>query len=148
MNSKPLDEINSQIDTQLAGVIRTSTVTVQPGLYAYLQVQTLAESGAHFLVARDRDEVTVVTEERNVARTEHQGEVKWFKLIEIRVSQPFVAKGFIAAITTALAGCGLNVLVVSTYSKDYFLVREEAITSAISALKDLGFPVSSAQETV
>jgi hypothetical protein len=50
--------------------------------------------------------------------------VKWFKLPEIKVSQPFVAKGFPEKVTGIVAGEGLNILIISTFSKDYALVRE------------------------
>ena len=122
-------------------VVRTSEVVVHQGRYAYLKVQK-AGPGDHFLVARDADEVTVVTEERNVASTEHSESTHWFLLMEIRVSMPFVAKGFLAKVTGTMADVDLNVLVVSTYSKDYIMVREEGRTTAIAALRQAGFPVS------
>lgn len=96
----------------------------------------------HFLVARDGDETTVVTEERHVASVLFEEEVKWFRLIEIQVSLPFLAKGFIAAVTRALADRDLNVLVVSTFSKDYLLIREEGADEALAALRALGFPLA------
>lgn len=99
-------------------VVRTSEVVVHPGRYAYLKARQ-AEPGEHFLVARDADEVTVVTEERNVASTEHSESTHWFVLMEIRVSMPFVAKGFLARVTATMADVDLNVLVVSTYSKQH-----------------------------
>lgn len=123
-------------------VIRSSQVIVRQGRYAYLKAEALVELGEHFLVAQDADEVTVVTEEANLGEADFAEAVTWFRLIEVRVSQPFLAQGFIARITKAVADQGLNVLVVSTFSKDYFLVREESAETAIDALRDLGFPVS------
>jgi len=122
-------------------VVRTSEVVVHRGRYAYLKARQ-AGPGDHFLVARDADEVTVVTEERNVASTEHTESTHWFVLMEIRVSMPFVAKGFLAKVTATMADVDLNVLVVSTYSKDYIMVREEGRATAIAALRQAGFPVS------
>ena len=129
-------------DAKLNEVIRTSRVVVRRGRYAYLRTEAETASARHFLVARDEDEVTIVTEEANLAKTSFEEQVGWFKLVEVRVSQPFVAKGFIARVTQAIAERDLNVLVVSTFSKDYFLVREEHMDTAISALRDLGFPLS------
>ena len=129
-------------------VIRSSEVIVRSGRYAYLKAGPPAdrgepvELGAHFLVARDADEITVVTEEANLGALDLADAVKWFRLIEIRVSQPFAAPGFIARVTRAIADRGLNVLAVSTFSKDYFLVREESTDTAVAALRDVGFPVS------
>ena len=123
-------------------VIRSSQVVVRRGRYAYLRSEEPVELGEHFLVARDADEVTVVTEEANLGGAAFADAAKWFRLIEVRVSLPFVAQGFIARITKAVADRGLNVLVVSTFSKDYFLVREEQGPTAIEALEALGLPVS------
>ena len=122
-------------------VVRTSEVVVRQGRYAYLKARRVGP-GDHFLVARDADEVTVVTEERNVGSTEHSESTQWFVLMEIRVSMPFVAKGFLAKVTETMAEVDLNVLVVSTYSKDYIMVREEGRAMAIAALRQAGFPVS------
>jgi len=129
-------------EASLNDVIRSSRVVVRRGRYAYLKARTLPEHEHHFLIARDQDEITVVTEEANLPQTSFEDDVKWFKLIEIRVSQPFVAKGFIACITDAIAERDLNVLVVSTFSKDYFLVLEESMETAVTALRDLGFLLS------
>lgn len=132
--------MNSE-DVGLAEVISSSQVLVRSGRYAYLKVPSVPDLENHFLVSRDLDEITVVTEESNFAKTSFEEHTKWFTLIEIQVSQPFVTKGFIASISGAIAERDLNVLVVSTFSKDYLLVREESKQSAVAALRDLGFSV-------
>ena len=128
-------------DFSLAAIIKNSRVIVHKGRYAYLKAKEKSLN-RHFLISQDKDEITVVTEEKNVAKTPHEKEVKWFKLIEIKVSKPFAAKGFIAAVTKTISDKGLNVLVASTFSKDYFLVREETYKAAVSALEELGFKVN------
>jgi len=92
--------------------------------------------GDHFMVSEDEDEVTIVTKEKLEKKSEGP-----FTLIEVRPEKPFQEVGFIAKITKALADKGLNVLVVSTYSKDYFLVRCEELSKAQIVLSDLGFEV-------
>jgi len=124
-------------------VVRTSQVFVHQGRYAYLKVRQVGP-GDHFLVASDADEITVVTEECNVSSTEYSASTQWFVLIEVRVSMPFVAKGFLARVTGLMADADLNVLVVSTYSKDYIMVREEGRDTAIAVLRQAEFPVSEA----
>ena len=121
-------------------VIKSSKVIVHSGRYAYLKAQETAINN-HFLVSKDKDEITVVTEEANVPNVQYGEDVKWFKLIEIKVSLPFLAKGFLAKVTKTIAYEDLNVLVVSTFSKDYILVREETYEVAVEALKKVGFPV-------
>ncbi len=124
-------------------VVRTSQVFVHQGRYAYLKVRQVGP-GDHFLVASDADEITVVTEECNVSSTEYSASTQWFVLIEVQVSMPFVAKGFLARVTGLMADADLNVLVVSTYSKDYIMVREEGRDTATAILRQAGFPVSEA----
>ena len=140
MRSDKECDLNSE-DAGLAEVISSSQVFVRPGRYAYLKVPSVPDLGDHFLVSRDQDEITVVTEESNLAKISFEEYTKWFTLIEIQVSQPFVTKGFIASISGAIAERDLNILVVSTFSKDYLLVREESKQSAVAALRDLGFSV-------
>jgi hypothetical protein len=129
-----------KLDNKLAEIIKTSKIVVHPGRYAYLKAGE-TEINNHFLVAKDKDETTVVTEEKNIKNTDYEKDVKWFKLVEIKVSAPFVAKGFLAKVTKTVADKGLNVLVVSTFSKDYILVREETWETAIEALEKVGFPI-------
>lgn len=124
----------------LEDVIKTSAVVVHPDRYAYLQCAHV-QHDSHFLVSRDNDELTVVTKESNVATTPHIKSEKWFRLIEIRVSVPFITKGFLAKVTKTIADERLNVLVVSTFSKDYILVRDETHGVAVEALRKVGFPV-------
>ena len=121
-------------------VIKSSKVIVHKGRYAYLKAKEI-EINNHFLISKDEDEITVITEEKNVPEVNYEKEVKWFKLIEIKVSIPFLAKGFLAKVTKTIADQDLNVLVVSTFSKDYILVREETYEIAVKALKKVGFPV-------
>ncbi len=129
------------MNEELLTEIKASQIIVKPGRYAYLKADSLVETKGHFLVSQDQDEITVVTKEENLGTVEHSDEVKWFKLCEVKVSKPFLVKGFIAAITGAIANADLNVLVVSTFSKDYILVREETAPKAINALEVLGFAV-------
>ena len=49
----------------LGKVIKSSKVIVHKGRYAYLKSKN-ASLGKHFLVAQDKDEVTIVTEEKNI----------------------------------------------------------------------------------
>lgn len=125
----------------LEEIISSSKIIVHKGRYAYLKTRE-KDLGKHFLVTQDKDEITIVTEEKNVAETRYEKAEKWFKLIEITVSQPFIAKGFLAKVTKTIADKGLNVLVVSTFSKDYLLVREETYQSAVEALKEIGFSIT------
>ena len=128
------------INASLDEVIKSSKVFVHRGRYAYLKAPETAINN-HFFISKDKEEITIVTEEKNVPNVKYDKDVKWFKLIEIKVSLPFLAKGFLAKVTKTIADKELNVLVVSTFSKDYILVREETSDIAVKALKKVGFPV-------
>ena len=129
--------------TTLEEEIAWSEIIIQPWRYAYLKTDTQI-LGDHFLVSKDADEVTIITEEKNIAWVQYTEATKRFILLEIRPKTPFLAVGFLAAVTRAIADQELNILVVSTYSKDYILVKEEWNDKAIVALKGLWFSIKKA----
>jgi hypothetical protein len=129
MGSESLDEI-----------IKSSPVLVHKERYAYLKGEA-EQIHEHFMISKDNDETTIVTKEKNLLEIKYQDEVKWFKLFEFKVSIPFLAPGFLAKISKTISDEGLNILLISTFSKDYALIREEHYELAIKALKDIGFLV-------
>jgi hypothetical protein len=113
---------------------------VQPGNYIYAKVSSINDIKSHFLVSRDLDEITVVTTEDKIPSLQLIERNKdLYRLIALNVLVPFYSVGFIATVCDALANAGMNVLVVSTYSKDYILVREDLIDEGIRSLLSLGF---------
>ncbi|MBM2820742.1 MAG: hypothetical protein HW405_502 [Candidatus Berkelbacteria bacterium] len=92
------------------------------------------------MISKDADEITVVAEEKNLENLEIiERNKEDYKLIALKVSLPFYAVGFLATVTSAIAKEGMNVLVISTYSKDYILVKEENIVKVEQILLKLGF---------
>lgn len=91
------------------------------------------------MVAKDGDEITVVTEGQDLAKLKviEKNRNAW-KLIALKLAKPFMA-GTLAAINTACAKNSLNNLVVSTYSKDYLLVKKSQLKKVKAALSRLGF---------
>ncbi|MBT3406540.1 ACT domain-containing protein [Candidatus Woesearchaeota archaeon] len=128
-------------ETTLDEVIKSSPVTVLAGRYAYLKGED-TNIRNHFLISKDKDETTIITEEANIKDTKYEKEVKWFKLFEFKVSIPFLAPGFLAKISKTIADKGQNILLVSTFSKDYALIREEHLDLAIKAFQEVGFEVN------
>lgn len=121
-------------------IIAESSFHVEPGLYVYTKVSETPASGDHFLVTRDADEITVVTRDVNVDQLKLIERNKDdYRLIAMNVSVPFYSVGFLATVSDAIAGKGLNVLIVSTYSKDYLLIKKDVLEKAKQALLDLGF---------
>jgi hypothetical protein len=128
--------------TSLEQVIKESRVHLNPGRYAVATVKYIDSIGPHFAISQDDSEITVITEEENMSLIEPERVERWFKLIEIRVAKPFNAPGFLATIAGCMADRGLNVFIVSTFSKDYVLLREREITIGVAALASAGFQTS------
>ena len=92
------------------------------------------------MVTRDRDEITVVTREENMDSLDLIKQNKdFYVLIALNVSIPFYSVGFLATVSTAIASAGMNILIVSTYSKDYIMVRYDSCEKAQEVLLGLGF---------
>ena len=109
----------------LDDVIRASPVEAHPDRFAVIKARRTDSLNGFFMVCRDADETTVIAPEGNLPADDVVAEEKWFRLLAVRVSTPFGAPGFLAAISTAIAQAGINILVVSTFSKDYVLLRED-----------------------
>jgi hypothetical protein len=124
-------------NNKIKKVISESTVIIHKERYAYLRANE-TEIKNHFMISRDEQETTIITKEENLPNTKFNEVEKWFKLIEVDLSVPFTA-GFVAAITKIVADAGCNAPAISTFSKDYILVRENQIEDATQALKKAGF---------
>jgi hypothetical protein len=110
------------------------------GRYIVVKVKTSPPIDDHFMVSKDQDEITVVTKEENLGKLDLIEKNKDFYVaFELKISLPFYAVGFLAAVTGAMGDRGMNNLVISTYSKDYLFVRVEHLEKATQALLDLGF---------
>ncbi|MBI5159276.1 ACT domain-containing protein [Candidatus Micrarchaeota archaeon] len=90
-----------------------------------------------FATIQDGKEITCVVEEsefdcRNVVECE-----KGFRLFSFDGVLPFSLVGFIARVSSALAGEGVSIFVVSAFSTDHFLVKEKDFEKAVKALEQL-----------
>jgi len=123
----------------LNGVLRTSRFEIMPGVYGYATVSEYPSPDKCFVISTDRDEITVVAQVEQLDRQQViERHPEDFGLIALHVAVPFYDPGFLASITSALAKRGLNVLIVSTFSKDYVLVRVDRVSVASDALLELG----------
>ena len=131
------------MNDELRAVIQKSTLQVQNGIYVYAKVAKKPKENKHFMVSQDKDEITVVTREENLVDLDLiERNKENYKLIALDISVPFYAVGFLAAVSSAIANAGMNILIVSTYSKDYIMVREKHLNKAKEVLKKLGFKES------
>lgn len=124
-------------------MIAQSTFAIMEGDYVYAQVKSCPpDIGEHFMVTRDADEITVVTTTEKLlllADIVIECNRDDYKLLALNVSVPFYSVGFLAAVGDAFAREGLNILFVSTYSKDYLMVRADLQDKAREILLQLGF---------
>lgn len=120
-------------------IIKESTFKAEEERFAYAKVSEVSNAEKHFMVTRDSDEITVVTKEENLCSLNIKEKNKdFYKLIALNVSVPFYCVGFLASISAAMAGEGMDILIVSAYSKDYIMVKEDNLEKAVSVLSNLG----------
>lgn len=128
------------MNDELKKIIRQSSFEVQKGRFVYTKVRSAPNVKNHFMVTGDKDEITVVTREENIGDLDLIERSKDnYSLIVLNVSVPFYSVGFLAAVSGAIAKGGMNILIVSTYSKDYIMVKEERLKKAREVLLSLGF---------
>ncbi len=135
MPTTPLSSID------LHRVIRSTHMCIASERFAYLRVKRLPDPVDHLMCFSCGDDKTVVTRESRIHDSDHSAIEAWFRLIEFRIPTPFETPGFLAAIASALAGEGINLLIISTFPHDYVLVRDRELKRATAALQSLGFQI-------
>lgn len=130
----------STMNPELQNIIQNSSFTVEPGIFVYTKARSVPVSAKHFLITQDRDEITVVTERQNLSEIDMIERNKDdYVLIALNVSIPFYSVGFLAAVSNKIAEVGMNILIVSTYSKDYIMVKYDLLEKAKGVLLNMGF---------
>ena len=122
---------------ELREILQNSKFIVSENLYSVAQVTEECDFTKCFLVSRDEIEITVIYKQ-NISIGGVLEEKRNYVLIGINVAVPFYAAGFIATIGQCLAKQNIPILVVSTYSRDYFLVSNSDLKNTIITLKTLG----------
>ncbi|MCR4334910.1 MAG: ACT domain-containing protein [archaeon] len=128
------------MNSELKEEIKNTVVKIHPSRFAYLQSSN-TQNDSYFLATKDNDEITFIVEEKNIEKFDFQKINKWFKLIEFKITKPFLCVGFLAAVSKTISEKGMNILIVSTFSKDYILIKEEELEKAREALKETGFAI-------
>lgn len=131
------------MNKEIAKIIKAGSFQIQSGKYIYTKVTEFPNSGNHFMISKDNNEITVVTKEENLNKLSLLEKNKdFYTLISLNVSIPFYSVGFLATVSGAIAKYGMNILIVSTYSKDYILVKANSKDKAREILLELGFKES------
>jgi hypothetical protein len=109
------------------------------GVYVWARVRDVDDAKHHLLIARDEKETTVVTAPEHLASLDvlETNRDRWL-LLSIDCASPFYCVGFIASIATILRDAGMDILVISTFSRDLFFVREEEGPRAAELLRAMG----------
>jgi hypothetical protein len=129
------------MNTELEKIIKQSSFKIEDGKFVYAKISQVPDSlEKHFMVSGDADEITIITKEENLSDLNLLERNKdYYRLIALNVAVPFYSVGFLAAVSGAVAEAGMNILIVSTYSKDYILIKEDKILDAKKVLHSLGF---------
>lgn len=117
------------------------------GNFVYAKAAAYPRGEGHFMVSKDDDEITVVTRAENIDKLsliEKNKEI--YALMALHVSVPFYSVGFLATVSKAIADRGINILIISTYSKDYVLVKKAELETAKIALSESGFKETSGRK--
>ena len=129
------------MNEEIKKIIKASNFEIKRGSYIYAKVAEMPPTTEKcFMVSRDEDEITVVTREESIDNLRIlQKNKDNYTLIALNVSVPFYAIGFLATVSGAITEKGMNILIVSTYSKDYIMVKIDCTKKAKSVLLELGF---------
>lgn len=120
-------------------ILKKSTFIVHQGAYVYSKAKKIPEKGRHFMICEDGSEITVVTKEENLRFVDLiERNKETYSLIALNPSKPFYSVGFLAAVGSAIARQKMDILLLSTYSKDYVLTRVQDLEMAKDALIKLG----------
>jgi hypothetical protein len=90
-------------------------------------------------LARTEDEVSIVCPLEIVPEGIHA--VAGWRALQVVGPLDFAMTGVLARLASALAAAGIPVFVVSTFSTDIILVREDRLAKAVDALLAAGYPV-------
>lgn len=115
------------------------------GTYRFVSARSIGHPEKHLMITRDTYETTVVTKEEDLGDVDvlDMNADRWL-LLAIDCASPFYCVGFLARISAALSGAGMDILVVSTFSCDWVFVKEDDGPRAAALLRAEGFRESPA----
>lgn len=94
-----------------------------------------------YSVARTKDELSIVCKQSDVPENVNDINKDW-KILQIADPLDFSLVGIIADITTILKKNNLPVFTISTFTTDYFLVKDHHLNKATEALKSYGHTIT------
>lgn len=118
-------------------ILCSSTYDILEGFYNIAKVESDFVCSEIFMTVVDDLETTVIYKSGTAIKGVIE-EKNNYRLVGINVSIPFFSPGFIAKISDSLAKKGVSILVVSTFSRDYFIVSNENLSVAVNEIENLG----------
>ncbi|MFA5857235.1 MAG: ACT domain-containing protein [Candidatus Pacearchaeota archaeon] len=94
-----------------------------------------------FANIQDEDEITVVIKDNVIEKEDIISIEKAFKIVTFDSIIPLNLIGFIAKISQLLAKENISIFVISSFSKEYVLIKEKSLKKAVSALKKIGVKI-------
>lgn len=109
------------------------------GTYVWVSAAEVRNAEKHLIVTRDEKETTVVTLPENLGDVDvlETNRDRWV-LLSIDCANPFYCAGFISIISAPLAAAGIDILVISTFTRDWFFVKEAEAERAAAILERVG----------
>lgn len=120
-------------------IIATSTFRLD-GTYLWVKAGAVRTPEKHLMVTRDATDISVATKAENLDDLDvlEVNRDRW-TLLAIDISSPFYCVGLLATISRTLGDAGMDILVVSTYSRDWIFVTEAEAPRAAELMRGLGF---------
>lgn len=134
----------------VAELLRETKIEVAPATYVVIGVglqdwQRLLESpelsprvDAPFMILRDAFEVTMVIEEEDWRRIRHAvrdaRSEAGYRLVTLDIQLPWTTVGYLARVTEILAAEQISVGVLSSFSRDHLLIKQQDLGRALKAL--------------
>jgi hypothetical protein len=89
-----------------------------------------------FAVIKNGNETTVVAKENHGLKTIE--EKRFFKIISFETKLPFDLVGFLAYVAKILEDQNISIFVISSYSTDHILIKEDDLDEALKTLEGNG----------
>lgn len=126
------------MNNDLLTMFQKSTFSISEDPFFYCQAEEYPNNpDKHFLVTDDGEEITVVTKKIVGFTLKEKNQNNWL-LVSLNLETPFM-KGTLFNVSQAIYESDSNILIVSTYSKDFLFIREQDKDKVKKAITNLGF---------
>lgn len=89
----------------------------------------------------DKNEITCIVQEKYCNKEYMIAIEPGWKIVTFDMALPFGLVGFLAKISSALAKEKISIFVISSFSTDHILIKQDKLKKALLVLKELGFRI-------